>query len=183
MGLWDKITSAFKMPDIQGILTEKLGDEPYLAHTIVLASTSKGIENVSIGPKFKSVSDVASDAIKGGVNSALDARHLQGAPGSIARQLPVTPTPIVLLLGGDSLSFWEFGMGEKRHNPPLLGRVARSDVASITDTGKRTARGHIRLTFHDGSFADYQSTVDPGEQFWAAADAFGGPAQETAPPA
>lgn len=169
MGLFDKIKGALSGPDLTPLLTEKVGADGFLAYTGVMASATEPDR-----PK-KAVKDLTDLAQKGAhklIDSAVENRHIGGEEGSIARSLPRESEPLALVLAERSVSLWRFGMGAKRKNPDLVVRIPREQVTSIADTGKRKARGHVRLTFVDGSFFDQQTLTAPSEGFWRAADGY-----------
>lgn len=170
MGFFDKVKGALTPPDHAAIIQERLGDEPVLAHAPVIASAAE-----SGGSRASShgLTGLAQNAAHRLTDSVVENRHIAGEDGSVARSLPRTEAPVVLALGGDSVTVWEFGLGAKKTAPELIARIPRAQVTSIAATGKRKARGHVRLTFTDGSFFDYQTVSAPSDAFWTAADGFG----------
>jgi hypothetical protein len=98
-------------------------------------------------------------------------QHVGRGEGTIARSLPNTTDILVLALAERTISLWSFGPSGREADPDLVARIPRDQVASITATGERTVRGHLRLSFTDASFFDEQTLKTPSEEFWQAADA------------
>lgn len=171
MGLFDKLKNSLSglRPDHDAVLQEKLGDERHLAHVGVLPSASETDRSA----KAKDLTELAQNAAHKMTDKYVEDRHISGEEGSIARSISRSTDPVMLTLAEHSLTVWQFGLGAKSTNPDLVLRVPREQVASVADTGKRTARGHIRISFTDGSFFDYQTLTAPSDQFWDAAASFG----------
>lgn len=167
MGLFDKMkdTLAGLTPDYPAALQEGLGSELLLAHLAVLPSATE----TDRSDRAKNLTEVAQGAAHHFLDKAVKDRHIGGDEGSIARSLPRSSDPMMLALAQDSATLWKFTIGKA---PSLVARVERAEIASVTDTGKRTARGHVRLAFRDGSFFDYQTLKSPEPEFWAAAEGF-----------
>lgn len=172
MGLFDKVKSSLAglRPDIDAVLREQLGEEQHLAHVAVLPSAT---ETDRSGDRPKDLTELAQGAAHRLTDKVVKDRHVGGAEGSIAQSLPRSEDPVMLALAQGSVTVWKFGIGAKSTSPDLLARVPRDEVVSIADTGKRGARGHVRFTFTDESFFDYQTLTAPSPEFWAAAEAFG----------
>lgn len=173
MGFMDKVKKSLAGPDHSQVIEQKLDGEPVLAFIAAMASGAAAPE----GPKkmFKSVSDVAADKVNAMIDSRREAKHAGGAPDTIGQRLPVGTGIVVVALGAGSVSIWDFGNGGRSNDPTLIARIPREQVTSIADTGRREARGHVRFSFYDNSFFDYQTLAKPSEEFWAAADGFSTP--------
>ena len=169
MGLFDKVKGALQGPDYTTVLQDKLGQDRFLAYAPVLPSSTE-----DIGPqkRTRDLTDVAQKAAGKMLDNFDQNRHIGGAEGSIGRSFSRKPEGLALALADGSISLWRFGMGAKKTNPDLVARIPRENVTSIAATGKRGARGHIRLSFSDDSFFDYQAVSAPSDEFWAAADAW-----------
>ncbi|MBM9464608.1 hypothetical protein JL108_14215 [Aeromicrobium sp. YIM 150415] len=170
MGLFDKVKGALAGPDHSPVLREQLGDDQYLAHVVVIASASEP-DRPSKAPR--DVVDLAQKGAHHLIDRFVENRHIGGEEGTVAGSLPRGSEPLVLALAEGSVTLWRFGLGAKKTSPDLVARIPREDITSIADTGKRTARGHLRLSFTDGSFFDQQTVATPSEEFWQAADAYG----------
>ena len=99
-----------------------------------------------------------------------------GEQNSIARTLSAGVEPRVLAVSDLGLSWWGFTYQRQRRLPPLLEHsIARLDVVSFTDTGYRVATDIpvARISFKDGSFADYRLLSRPCADFWTAVASFG----------
>ncbi|MDT0202396.1 hypothetical protein [Nocardioides sp. AE5] len=167
MGLFDKIKGALSAPDHTETLRARVGDDGFQGYAAVMASATE-----DTGPK-KSVRDLTDLAQKGAhklIDGAVQNRHIGGDEGSIGRSMPRTAEPMLLALSERSVTLWRFRFGAKKTDPDLVVRIPREQVTSIEATGKRTARGHVRLSFADGSFFDEQLLSEPAAEFWAAAD-------------
>lgn len=171
MGLFDKIKDkvASMTPDYTAVLQEQLGAETHLAHVGVLPSATEA-EGTK---RARDLTELAQGAAHKLIDTSVRNRHIGGEEGSIAHSLPRGTDPVLLTLAEGSVTVWSFGVSGRARTPDLVARVERPQIASIADTGKRTARGHLRLTFTDGSFFDYQLLASPSEEFWAAAEGFG----------
>ncbi len=169
MGFMDKVKGALQGPDFTPVLTEKVGADGFLAYVGVLPSSTE-----DIGPqkRVRDVTDMAQKAARNALDNFDQNRHIGGEEGTIGRSLSRKPEGLALALAQGSVTLWRFGMGAKKTNPDLVARIPREQVTSIADTGKRGARGHVRLTFADGSFFDYQALTAPSDDFWAAVDAW-----------
>lgn len=171
MGLFDKLKDKVSgmMPDHAAVLQEQLGQERHLAHVGVLPSATE----TDRSSRPKDLTELAQGAAHELIDKTVQDRHIGGEEGSIARSLPRSADPVMLALAEGSVTVWKFGLGAKAKAPDLVVRVPREQIASIADTGSRKARGHLRLTFTDESFFDYQTLAAPTEEFWAAAEGFG----------
>lgn len=167
MGLFDKVKDklAGLTPDYPVVLQERLGGEQLLAFQAVLPSATESDRS----GRAKDLTEVAQAAAHQLTDKLIKDKHIGGAEGSIAHSLPRSADPMMLALAQGSVTLWKFTIGK---TPDLVARVERAEVASIADTGKRTARGHVRLAFTDGSFFDYQTLKAPTPEFWAAAEGF-----------
>ena len=170
MGMFDKIKSAVAGPDPAETLRGVLGDDALLAFVPVMASGS-----AAPGPnkRPRDLGELAGKAANRMKDKYIADRHVGGDEGSIARALPNTTDILVLALAEKTISLWSFGPSGRRTDPDLVARIPREQVASIADTGRRAARGHVRLSFTDGSFFDEQTLKEPSDEFWQAADAYG----------
>ena len=167
--MFDKIKSAVSGPDPAETLRRVLGDDELLAFVPVMASGSA----VADKKRPRDLGELAGKAANRLKDQYIADKHIGGDDGSIARSLPNTTDILVLALAEKSISLWSFGPSGRKTEPDLVARIPRDQVASITDTGKRTVRGHIRLSFTDASFFDEQTLKAPSEEFWQAADAYG----------
>lgn len=166
----DKIKSAVAGPDPAETLRRMLGDEALLAYVPVMASGS-----AVAGPnkRPRDLGELAGTAANRMKDKYIADKHVGGDEGSISRSLPNTTDILVLALAETSVSLWSFGPSGRKTEPDLVARIPREQVASVADTGKRTARGHVRLSFTDGSFFDEQTLKAPSDEFWQAADGYG----------
>lgn len=118
----------------------------------------------------------AAAALNAAVNKVTDAvgkhRHIGGEPGSYALGLPRNADVVFMTLGESAVTFWNFGSMMTETPPTLSIGIPREVVASVTDTGSRDLKGHVRLTFTDGSYFDYQARMHPSPGFWDAADQY-----------
>lgn len=167
MGLFDKLKDKL-VPDHAAVLQEQLGGERLLAHVGVLPSATE----TDRSKRPKDLTELAQGAAHRFIDGKVKDRHVGGAEGTLAHTLPRSEEPVMLVLAADSLTVWKFGLGAKAKTPDLVVRVPRSEIVSIADTGNRKARGHVRVTFADESFFDYQTLTAPSEQFWSAAEGF-----------
>lgn len=167
MGFLNKLKDKL-VPDHAAVLQEQLGDETLLAHVGVLPSATE----TDRSKRPKDLTELAQGAAHKFIDGKVKDRHIGGAEGTLAHTLPRSEEPVMLALAADSLTVWKFGLGAKAKAPDLVVRVPRPEIVSIADTGKRTARGHVRVTFADESFFDYQTLATPSEDFWAAAEGF-----------
>lgn len=172
MGLFDKVKSSLSglRPDHAAVLQEHLGPEQLLAYVGVLPSAT---ETDRSGDRPKDLTELAQGAAHKLTDKVVKDRHVGGAEGSIGQSMPRSTDPVMLAVAEHSVSVWQFGLGSRATSPDLVVRVPREQVASIADTGKRGARGHVRLTFTDESFFDYQTLTAPSAQFWSATETFG----------
>lgn len=172
MGLFDKVKNSLAglRPDYDTVLREQLGDEQHLAHVAVLPSAT---ETDRSGGRPKDLTELAQGAAHRLTDKVVKDRHIGGEEGSIAHSLPRSEDPLMLALAQESVTLWKFGLGAKATAPDLIARIPREEISSIADTGKRGARGHVRFTFTDESFFDYQTLTAPSPEFWAAAEATG----------
>jgi hypothetical protein len=146
-----------------------LGDDALLAFVPVMASGSA----VADKKRPRDLGELAGKAANRLKDKYIADQHIGGDDGTIARSLPNTTDILVLALAEKAISLWSFGPSGRKTEPDLVARIPRDQVASIADTGKRTVRGHIRLSFTDGSFFDEQTLKAPSDEFWQAADAYG----------
>ncbi len=167
MGLFDKVKGALQGPDFAAVLREMVGQDHFLAHAAVMPSSTEAIGREK---SVRDVTDLAQRAARNMMDNADQNRHIGGGEGSIGRSLSRKPEGLALALAEGSVTLWRFGMGAKRTHPDLVVRFPREQVTSIADTGKRGARGHVRLTFADGSFFDYQAVTAPSDEFWHVVD-------------
>jgi hypothetical protein len=170
MGMFDKIKGAVSGPDPAETLRGVLGDDTLLAFVPVMAS---GSAVASPNKRPRDLGELAGKAANRMKDKCIADKDVGGDEGTIARSLPNTTDILVLALAERTISLWSFGPSGRKTNPDLVARIPREQVASITDTGKRTVRGHIRLSFTDSSFFDEQTLKTPSEEFWQAADAYG----------
>lgn len=170
MGFLDKIKQSLTPPDHAAVIAERLNGEAYLAHIAVMASASETDRKQKMA---RDLTDIAQDAAHRLTDKVIEKRHIGGDDSSIVWSLPRRQEPIVLALGEGSITFWSFGMGGRKSAPDLIAKVPRHQVVSIADTGKRTVRGHVRFSFTDGSFIDYQTLQTPSAEFWEAAESYG----------
>ena len=170
MGMFDKIKSAVSGPDPAETLRRVLGDDTLLAFVPVMASGS-----AAPGPnkRPRDLGELAGKAANRMKDKYIADKHVGGGEGTIARSLPNTTDILVLALAEKTVSLWSFGPSGRKTEPDLVARIPRDQVASIADTGKRTARGHVRLSFTDASFFDEQTLKQPTEEFWQAAGGYG----------
>lgn len=169
MGMFDTIKGALAGPDPAETLRRVLGDDTLLAFVPVMASGSA----VADKKRPRDLGELAGKAANRLKDKYIADKHVGGAEGTIARSLPNTTDILVLALAEKTISLWSFGPSGRKTDPDLVARIPREQVASIADTGKRTARGHLRLSFTDGSFFDEQTLKTPSDEFWQAADAYG----------
>ncbi|MFC5678892.1 hypothetical protein [Aeromicrobium endophyticum] len=168
--MFDKIKSAVAGPDPAETLRGVLGDDALLAFVPVMAS---GSAVASPNKRPRDLGELAGKAANRLKDTYIADQHVGGDDGTIARSLPNTTDILVLALAEKSISLWSFGPTGRRTDPDLVARIPREQVASIADTGKRTVRGHVRLSFTDGSFFDEQTLKAPSQEFWTAAEAYG----------
>lgn len=170
MGMFDKIKGALAGPDPAETLRAVLGDDALLAFVPVMASGS-----AVAGPdkRPRDLGELAGKAANRLKDAYIADKHVGGDEGTIGRSLPNTTDILVLALAERSISLWSFGPSGRKTDPDLVARIPREQVASISDTGKRTARGHVRLSFSDASFFDEQTLKAPSEEFWQAAAGYG----------
>ncbi|UAJ77856.1 hypothetical protein IT072_11140 [Leifsonia sp. ZF2019] len=171
MGLFDKFASAFSGPAVDHAAEiAAAGGDAALATARVVPSayTRGGGGGVSLDGKLL---NAALSAVQ---NTASGSKHLGGVEGSTAHQLSRASDVMVLSLGEDALTWWDFGMTANSVPPELTQRVDRTQVASIVDTGTKAQGGVpvVRFTFADGSWADYR-VMQPSETFWSVAAAYG----------
>ncbi|MGJ9411084.1 hypothetical protein ACHAAC_00085 [Aeromicrobium sp. CF4.19] len=171
MGMFDKIKASMTPPDHAAVLQASLGQERYLGHAVAIPSATESTRRHSI----RDATDVAQAAAHRLTDKIVEDRHIGGDEGSVALSLPRSSDPMVIAISDTSLTWWKFGLGAKKTEPDLVASVPREDVVSVADTGSRKVRGHVRLSFADGSFFDYQSVMAPSEQFWQAAATFDPP--------
>jgi hypothetical protein len=166
----DRIKSAVAGPDPAETLRGVLGDDELLALVPVMASGS-----AAPGPdnRPRDLGELAGKAANRMKDKYIADKHVGGGEGTIARSLPNTTDILVLALAEKTVSLWSFGPSGRKTDPDLVARVPRDQVASITAADRRTVRGHVRLSFTDGSFFDEQTLKTPSEEFWQAADAYG----------
>lgn len=167
MGLFDKVKGALQGPDFTAVLRDVVGDDGFRAHAAVMPSSTEAIGREK---RVRDVTDLAQCAARNAMDHVDQNRHIGGDDGTIARSLSRKPEGLALALAERSVTLWRFGMGAKKTQPDLVVRIPRDQVASIVDTGKRGARGHVRLTFADGSFFDYQAVTAPDDEFWHVVD-------------
>ncbi|WP_025158288.1 hypothetical protein [Leifsonia aquatica] len=167
MGLFDKFASAFTGPAVDHAAEiASAGGDVSLATARVVPSayTRGGGGGVSLDGKLL---NAALSAVQ---NAASGSKHLGGGDGSTAQQLSRDSDLLVLSLGEDALTWWDFGMAGNSVPPALKQRLARREVVAIEDTGKKAQGGVAvaRFTFVDGSWADYR-VMQPSESFWTVA--------------
>ncbi|MFS0712447.1 hypothetical protein ABC195_01090 [Microbacterium sp. 2P01SA-2] len=113
---------------------------------------------------------IRSAALSAAQNTIAGAQHVSGGADSIAAGLSRDADLRILALGDHRVTWWDFGMTGTQPPAELVQSVARADIASITDTGKRAQGGAVvvRFAFVDGSTFDYRF-IQPSDEFWAVA--------------
>ncbi|OYC97271.1 hypothetical protein CI089_01590 [Microbacterium sp. Yaish 1] len=163
----DRLTAAFggAEPDYVAEIAAATDDasDVVLAHTrcFPAAYTRGGTAGVM------SVEGVIGNAVLSAAqNTIAGARHVSGDADSIAAGLSRDADLRILVLGEHRVTWWDFGMTGTHPPAELVQSVARADVASIADTGKRAQGGAVvvRFAFVDGSTFDYRF-IRPSDEF------------------
>lgn len=95
------------------------------------------------------------------VKSALAARrHIGGAPGSLARQLPRDTGAGAIVLSRAAVTQWTFGTMRQDFPPRRQVLVPRDKITSIREVTSTRHHWTARLTFHDGSYFDFTVVSD-----------------------
>ncbi|WP_456697275.1 hypothetical protein [Aeromicrobium sp. P5_D10] len=166
MGFMDKLVSKLTPapPDYAGEINAVLPDgDRYVVHCQVIPSAYErgGASGSGANKLLSKAVDAASNAVSG-------SRHTGGDEGSIAHGLPRESDLRVLVISEQAISLWDFGYTGTQLPAEHVATVARKDIKSFVDTGKK-AQGGVpvaRITFVDDSFFDYRLVNKPDTDFW-----------------
>lgn len=164
-------------PDMSALITaavppgERLVAWTVGAHCASDGSDNSGVADGTVLSDLALTGDLKLSTIVGKARHAVDRkRHTGGDPGTDARRIPVDkPNPYHLLTDRHYLLL-DFGFAAFTPEPTVAFEVTRDRIAAITAEGapgKGTVR--TRISFTDGSFADYDLWVDPtgaNAEFW-----------------
>lgn len=171
MGLKDRMMKRFMAgaPDHGAVIQERLGEDDRVeGHGFALpVAYERGGGGVGGGKALTRLANAATNAVS-------QDRHVGGEAGSIAQSLPRDPQHVAVAISQRTISIWDFGMQFSDDEPAERFRIDRAQLVSLERTGKKRQGGQIefRLTFADGSFADWALHPSLENGFWEAAAAF-----------
>lgn len=171
MGLKDRMMRRFMAgaPDHGAVIQERLGEDDRVeGYGFALpVAYERGGGGVGGGKALTRLANAATNVVS-------QNRHVGGEAGSIAQSLPREPQHVAVTISQRSISIWDFGMQFSDDDPAERFRIACDQLVSVERTGKKRQGGQIefRLTFADGSFADWALHPSLASGFWEAAEAF-----------